>query len=143
MVFRLSLLEHFLNKIDSYNASNNSSNLPVGTIFYWAASSREPAGKAIEDMNLKQIRLSLNASTDITVLRENGMQALREAKIARITGEARDQDAYLTQEDIAVLLCSRARTITFLTFIVGKFHDSDNLKKIYFVSFGFTVGVIQ
>ncbi len=100
-----------LNKIDSYNASNKSSNLPVGTIFYWAASSREPAGKAIEDMNLKQIRLSLNASTDIAVLRENGMQALREAKIARITGEARDQDAYLTQEDIAVLLCSSVRTI--------------------------------
>ncbi len=100
-----------LNKIDSYNASNKSSNLPVGTIFYWAASSKEPAGKAIEDMNLKQIRLSLNLSTDISVLRENGMQALREAKIVRITEEARDQDAYLTQEDIAVLLCSSVRTI--------------------------------
>ena len=58
-----------LNKIDSYHASNKSSNLPVGTIFYWAASSKEPAGKAIEDMKLKQIRLSLNSSEDISVLR--------------------------------------------------------------------------
>jgi hypothetical protein len=100
-----------LNKIDSYNASNNSSNLPPGTIFYWATSSKEPAGKPIEEMKLKQIRLTLNSSTDISVLRENGMQALREVKIARITGEARDQGAYLTQEDIAVLLCSSVRTI--------------------------------
>jgi hypothetical protein len=99
-----------LNKIDSYNASNKSSNLPVGTIFYWTASSQEPAGKAIEEMNLKQIRLTLNSSADISVLRENGMQALREAKIARIIGEARDQNAYLTQEDIALLLCSSVRT---------------------------------
>ena len=100
-----------LNKIDSYNVSNNALNLPAGTIFYWAASSKEPAGKAIEEMKLKQIRLTLNSSTDISVLRENGMQALREVKIARITGEARDQGAYLTQEDIAVLLCSSVRTI--------------------------------
>ena len=100
-----------LNKIDSYNTSNNFSSLPPGTIFYWAASSKEPAGKAIEEMNLKQIRLTLNSSTDISVLRENGMQALREVKIVRITGEARDQGAYLTQEDIAVLLCSSVRTI--------------------------------
>ena len=100
-----------LNKIDSYNSSNKSSNLSVGTIFYWAASSREPAGKAIEEMDLKQVRLTLNTSTDISILRENGMQALREAKITRITEEAQDQDAYLTQEDIAVLLCSSVRTI--------------------------------
>jgi hypothetical protein len=100
-----------LNKIDSYNASNNSSNLPSGTLFYWAASLKEPAGKPIEEMELKQIRLTLTSSTDISVLRENGMQALREVKIARITGEARDQYAYLTQEDIAVLLCSSVRTI--------------------------------
>ncbi len=78
-----------LNKIDSYNS----------------------AGKAIEEMNLKQVKLTLNTSTDISVLRENGMQALREVKIARITEEAQDQDAYLTQEDIAVLLCSSVRTI--------------------------------
>jgi biotin operon repressor len=100
-----------LNKIDSHNASNKTSNLTVGTIFYWAASSKEPAGKAIEEMHLKQVRLTLNKSTDISVLRENGMQALREVKVARITEEAKDQDAYLTQEDIAVLLCSSVRTI--------------------------------
>jgi biotin operon repressor len=100
-----------LNKIDSYNSSNKTSNLSVGTIFYWAASSREPAGKAIEEMDLKQVRLTLNTSTDISILRENGMQALREAKITRITEETQDQDAYLTQEDIAVLLCSSVRTI--------------------------------
>ncbi|MBU4491537.1 MAG: DUF1670 domain-containing protein, partial [Euryarchaeota archaeon] len=100
-----------LNKIASYNISNSSSNLPVGTIFYWAASSKEPASKSIEDMKLIQVKLTLNESTDISVLRKSGMQALREVKIARITQEAQDQNAYLTQEDIAVLLCSSVRTI--------------------------------
>jgi len=60
-----------LNKIDSYNSSNKTSNLCVGTIFYWAASSREPAGKAIEEMDLKQVKLTLNTSTDISILRVN------------------------------------------------------------------------
>ncbi|MDJ1423376.1 MAG: DUF1670 domain-containing protein [Candidatus Methanoperedens sp.] len=100
-----------LNKIASYNNSNNPSNQSVGTIFYWAASSKEPAGKPIEEINLVQVRLTLNASTDISVLRKSGMQALREVKIARITQEAQDQGAYLTQEDIAVLLCSSVRTV--------------------------------
>ena len=86
-----------LNKVDSYNSSNKTSNLSVGTIFYWAASSKEPAGKAIEEMTLKKVKLTLNISTDISVLRENGMQALREVKITRITEGAQDQDAYLTQ----------------------------------------------
>jgi len=36
-----------LNKIDLYNSSNKTSNLPVGTIFYWAASSKEPAPNPI------------------------------------------------------------------------------------------------
>ncbi len=109
-----------LNKIASYNASNNSSNLPVGTIFYWAASSKESAGKSIEEMRLIQVKLTLNASTDIPVLRKSGMQALREVKIARIAQETSDQNAYLTQEDIAVLLCSSVRTIR---------RDIDRLRK--------------
>jgi len=100
-----------LNKIASYNSSNNSSILPVGSIFYWVASSKEPAGKPIEEMKLIQAKLTLNETTDISVLRKSGMQALREVKIARITEEAQNQDAYLTQEDIAVLLCSSVRTI--------------------------------
>lgn len=69
-----------LNKIYSYNSSNKTSNLSVGTIFYWAASSREPAGKAIKEMDLKQVNLTLNTSTDISILRENGMQALVKLK---------------------------------------------------------------
>ena len=69
-----------LNKIESYNSYNKTPNLSVGTIFYLAASSREPAGKAIEEMNLKQVKLTLNTNTDISILRESGMQALREAK---------------------------------------------------------------
>ena len=100
-----------LNKIASYNSSNNSSNLPVGIVFYWATSSKEPAGKPIEEMKLIQAKLTLNEAMDISVLRKSGMQALREVKIARITEEAQNQDTYLTQEDIAVLLCSSVRTI--------------------------------
>jgi len=45
------------------------------------------------------------------VLSEKGTSGLRKHKILRMAIEALDQDGLLTQEDLAVLLCSSRRTI--------------------------------
>jgi transcriptional antiterminator len=45
------------------------------------------------------------------VLSERGTSGLQKHKILRMAIEALDQDGLLTQEDLAVLLCSSRRTI--------------------------------
>ena len=50
-------------------------------------------------------------SMSIHVLSEEGTSALRKHKVIRMANEALDQGGLLTQEDLAVLLCSSRRTI--------------------------------
>lgn len=45
------------------------------------------------------------------ILTKEGTSGLRKHKILRMASEALDQDGLLTQEDLAVLLCSSRRTI--------------------------------
>ena len=47
----------------------------------------------------------------MNILSEEGTSGLRKHKILRMASEALDQDGLLTQEDLAVLLCSSRRTI--------------------------------
>jgi hypothetical protein len=47
----------------------------------------------------------------MNVLSEKGTFGLQKHKILRMGGEVLDQDGLLTQEDLAVLLCSSRRTI--------------------------------
>jgi Fic family protein len=70
------------------------------------------AGKAIEKMEKKKVRLTIdNGIEDIEVLKEFGRIALRQIKIQRITEEAIAQGGVLSQEDLGKYLSCTARTI--------------------------------
>jgi len=82
-----------------------------GQIVFHAASASEPPGKRISEIKTVPIHLTFHDRTDIRVLSEEGTSALRKHKIIRMANEALDQGGLLTQEDLAVLLCSSRRTI--------------------------------
>jgi hypothetical protein len=82
-----------------------------GQIVFHAASSSEPPGKRISDIKTVPVHLTFHDRNDMNILTEKGTSGLRKHKILRMTSEALDQDGLLTQEDLAVLLCSSRRTI--------------------------------
>jgi uncharacterized protein YerC len=82
-----------------------------GQIVFHAASASEPPGKRISDIKTIPVHLTFHDRTDIDVLSEEGTSALRKHKVIRMANEALDQGGLLTQEDLAVLLCSSRRTI--------------------------------
>ena len=82
-----------------------------GQIVFHAASASEPPGKRISEIKTVPIHLTFHDRTDISVLSEEGTSALRKHKVIRMANEALDQGGLLTQEDLAVLLCSSRRTI--------------------------------
>jgi hypothetical protein len=82
-----------------------------GQIVFHAASASEPPGKRISEIKTVPIHLTFHDRTDIRVLSEEGTSALRRHKVIRMANEALDQGGLLTQEDLAVLLCSSRRTI--------------------------------
>lgn len=85
----------------------------TGRIEFLAARISDGASRKIQDMRLKPVSLTLHEDGDIEVLNEHGISALRQVKIQRIAQEAYEQGALLTQEDLAVLLCSSVRTIRY------------------------------
>ncbi len=62
-------------------------------------------------MNSVPVRLTFRDRTDMEVLTKEGTAGLRRHKILRMAHESVDQGGLLTQEDLAVLLCSFRRTI--------------------------------
>ena len=82
-----------------------------GQIVFHAASASEPPGKRISEIKTVPIHLTFHDRTDIRVLSQEGTSALRKHKVIRMANEALDQGGLLTQEDLAVLLCSSRRTI--------------------------------
>lgn len=84
-----------------------------GRIIYWAVSAQEPAGKSQSEMKKIQVRLTLFHPDDIQVLRQEGIASVRKNRIMRITQEAKEQNGYLTQEDLAILLCNSPRTVRY------------------------------
>jgi hypothetical protein len=56
------------------------------------------------------VNLTLESPDDLQALR-HGVAALRRSKIQRLTREAQDQGALLTQEDLARLLCASRSTV--------------------------------
>ncbi|MDD5256910.1 MAG: DUF1670 domain-containing protein, partial [Methanothrix soehngenii] len=57
------------------------------------------------------VHLTVHDRNDMDILTKEGTSGLRKHKILRMASEALDQDGLLTQEDLAVLLCSSRRTI--------------------------------
>ena len=72
----------------------------------------EGAGKPIRECRMQSVVLTLfNLRGDRVECPTLGAQALRQHRIQRLTEEARDQGGLLSQEDLALLLCSDVRTI--------------------------------
>lgn len=83
----------------------------AGTLLLHALAAEEPAGKPLKDCRKVLVELSLEASGDLELWRDRGLAALRQGKVLRLTHEALDQGALLTQEDLARLLCTSVSTI--------------------------------
>ncbi|MBU0495944.1 MAG: DUF1670 domain-containing protein [Chloroflexi bacterium] len=82
----------------------------VGQMTFLALSATNPPGRAVAECERLAITLTLDQADDLVAL-EQGLAALRRSKIQRLTGEAQDQGALLTQEDLARLLCTSRSTI--------------------------------
>jgi hypothetical protein len=82
-----------------------------GQIVFHAASASEPPGKRISDIKTVPVHLTFHDRNDLNILSEEGTSALRKHKVIRMANEALDQSGLLTQEDLAVLLCTSRRTI--------------------------------
>jgi transposase len=82
----------------------------VGQMTMLALSSDNPPGRPVAECKRVPINLSIDTGDDLVALRQ-GVADLRRSKIQRLTREAQDQCALLTQEDLARLLCTSRSTI--------------------------------
>ena len=87
-------------------------NLREGQIEITVISIEERAGKVIEKLEKKKVRLTIdNGIEDLTVKKEYGRIGLRRIKIQRISDEAIEQEGVLSQEDLSKYLSCTVRTI--------------------------------
>lgn len=82
----------------------------IGQMTFLAISSDTPPGQPIAACKRVAINLTLDSPDDLEAFR-HGVAALRRSKIQRLTCEAQEQGALLTQEDLARLLCASRSTI--------------------------------
>jgi len=82
-----------------------------GQLSYIAVSSIEGAGKSIEEMQKVQVILTRDVVSDEEIREKYGDSAKRKVQLLRMTEEAYDQGALLTQEDIGRILGVSSRTI--------------------------------
>jgi hypothetical protein len=84
--------------------------LDLGQMTLLAVSAGTPPGCALAECPRVAITLTLDSPDDLEALRL-GVAALRRSKTQRLTVEAQEQGALLTQEDLARLLCVSRSTI--------------------------------
>ena len=82
----------------------------VGQMTFLAVSADTPAGQPVAECKQVPINLTLDCPDDLEAF-HYGVGALRRSKIQRLTREAQEQGALLTQEDLARLLCTSRSTI--------------------------------
>ena len=83
-----------------------------GELRFTCTSVNAPAGKPLKDCSLVTVVLPLHVrEEDREVLLSEGAANLRRQRIMRLTEHAREQDGYLTQEDLSELLCCDVRTV--------------------------------
>ena len=82
----------------------------IGQMTFLAVSEEVPPGRSMSECKRVAINLTVDSPDDLEALR-HGMAALRRGKIQRLTQEAREQGALLTQEDLARLLCASRSTV--------------------------------
>jgi len=82
----------------------------VGQMTFLAVSEEAPPGRPISACKQVAVKLTVDSPSDLEALRQ-GTAALRRSKIQRLTQEAQEQGALLTQEDLARLLCTSRSTV--------------------------------
>lgn len=83
----------------------------AGELCYLAVDGNEPPGKPIIACRKIQVRLELAGAEDQEVLREKGLAAMRQRRLARLARQAQVQGGLLTVEDLAYLTCSSPATV--------------------------------
>lgn len=101
-----TLFEQMRRYFESYYQLKND----TGQLTYLAVSADSPAGRKLAECQRVAIKLSLHTTDDLVALGQ-GMAALRQARITRLTEEAYEQGALLSHEDLACLLSSSLATI--------------------------------
>jgi len=107
---------------ENYFSSNDRLN--DGEQWYTAVDISEPAGKPLKDCKKKRIKLTVNSLQDLELENEKGLAHLRFEKVARLAWQAYNQNALLTQEEIARILNMSPSGIKK---IVGKHRKEGNL----------------
>jgi hypothetical protein len=82
----------------------------VGQMTFLAISGDTPPGRPLAESKREPVNLTVDSPDDLVAFRHS-VAALRRSKIQRLTQEAREQGALLTQEDLARLLCASRSTI--------------------------------
>ena len=82
----------------------------VGQITFLAVSEDEAPGRPVAECKRIAITLTYDSPDDLEALHQ-GVARLRQSKIQRLTQEAQEQGALLTQEDLARLMCASRSTI--------------------------------
>jgi hypothetical protein len=82
-----------------------------GQIRYTAVASEEGAGKTIDEMKKITVVITRDVPSDGEIREKYGDSAKRTVQILRMTEEAHDQGALLTQEDLGRILEVSSRTI--------------------------------
>lgn len=84
----------------------------LGKLKYLCASVKAKHGKPLGEQEMIRVELTLDGGIDdLDVLRTQGVRALRQLKILRLTEEAYHQGGLLTQEDLGRILQVSSRTI--------------------------------
>jgi len=84
----------------------------AGMLRFVCASKEAKHGKVLGEQDKVRVTLTLDGGIeDLEITRTQGLQALRQHRILRLTQEAYDQNGLLTQEDLARLLHVSDRTI--------------------------------
>jgi hypothetical protein len=82
-----------------------------GELCYLAIDANEPPGKPLLRCRKVQVTLELAALEDQQTLRDKGLAAMRQARLARLARQAQVQGGLLTVEDLAYLTCSSPATV--------------------------------
>jgi hypothetical protein len=82
-----------------------------GQMRYEAVAASEGAGKPLDEARLAAVALTLIGKDDIELRDTLSAKAFRQRRLVRLAREACDQEAYLSQEDLALILSCDVRTI--------------------------------
>jgi hypothetical protein len=85
--------------------------LREGQVRYVAVGAEEISGPAMSGLRKKTVVLTRDDQSDLEVERDQGRGGVRKVKLLRMTEEAYDQGALLTQEDVGRIMGVSSRTI--------------------------------